>query len=167
MHAVFSARETSLVHPLKVDSQIREPQTMAVRLKPRMTILLKIPDASASTGDGSSISRLNGSCLWGISQLPRCRARAVASLQGTIANGGGAKCAPDDSMFGRSAGRLNLSTRPTSAHAISDPSTGAELRGGPVLSSAPASFSVFRKSCHSSKARFRWRAAASGIPTAG
>jgi hypothetical protein len=41
MHAIFSARETSLVHPLKVDSQIREPQTMAVRLKPRMTILLK------------------------------------------------------------------------------------------------------------------------------
>jgi hypothetical protein len=42
LYAVFSARETSLVHPLKVDSRMREGHTIvAVRLKPRMTILLK------------------------------------------------------------------------------------------------------------------------------
>ena len=42
LYAIFSARETSLVHPLKVDSKIREVHTIvAVRLKPRMTILLK------------------------------------------------------------------------------------------------------------------------------
>jgi hypothetical protein len=42
LYAVFSARETSLVHPLKVDSRMRESHTIvAVQLKPRMTILLK------------------------------------------------------------------------------------------------------------------------------
>src|SRR5712691_8834884 len=42
LYAVFSARETSLVHPLKVDSRMRESHTIvAVRLKPRITILLK------------------------------------------------------------------------------------------------------------------------------
>src|SRR3981189_1407402 len=42
LYAVFSARETSLVHPLKVDSRMREKHTIvAVRLKPRITILLK------------------------------------------------------------------------------------------------------------------------------
>ena len=41
-YAVFSARETSLVHPLKVDSRIREVHiTLAVRLKSRITMLLK------------------------------------------------------------------------------------------------------------------------------
>ena len=74
LYAVFSARETSLVHPLKVDTKIREAHTMAVRLKPRMTILLKRRMLFASTSDGSNISRLNGSCLCVISQLPRCRA---------------------------------------------------------------------------------------------
>ena len=40
LYAVFSARETSLVHPLKVDSRMREVHTIvAVRLKPRITIL--------------------------------------------------------------------------------------------------------------------------------
>ena len=73
LYAVFSARETSLVHPLKVDTKIREAH-IAVRLKPRMTILLNCRMLFASTSDGSSISRLNGSCLCAISQLPRCRA---------------------------------------------------------------------------------------------
>ena len=42
LYAVFSARETSLVHPLKVDSRMRERHTIvAVRLKRHMTILLK------------------------------------------------------------------------------------------------------------------------------
>ena len=52
MYAVFSARETSLVHPLKVDSKIREAHTIAVRLKPRIMILVKCGMLSASTGDG-------------------------------------------------------------------------------------------------------------------
>jgi hypothetical protein len=74
MYAVFSARETSLVHPLKVGSQISEPHTMAVRLKPRMTILLKCRVLFASTSDRSNIGTLNGSRLCVISQLPRFRA---------------------------------------------------------------------------------------------
>ena len=38
----YSAHAKPLVHPLKVDSRIREAHiTVAVRLKPRMTILLK------------------------------------------------------------------------------------------------------------------------------
>src|SRR5450755_3547690 len=42
LYAVFSARETSLVHPLKVDSKMREVRRIVpVRLKPRMTMLLK------------------------------------------------------------------------------------------------------------------------------
>src|SRR5258707_1508974 len=41
LYAVFSARETSLVHPLKVDSRMREAHhIVAVRLKPCITILL-------------------------------------------------------------------------------------------------------------------------------
>jgi hypothetical protein len=38
LYAVISARETSLVHPLKVDSRMRE-RHMTVRWKPRITIL--------------------------------------------------------------------------------------------------------------------------------
>ena len=36
----FSARETSLNHPLKVDSKMREAHILAVGWKSRMTILL-------------------------------------------------------------------------------------------------------------------------------
>jgi len=42
LYAVFSAREISLVHPLKVDSRMRAVHTMvAVQLKSRITILLR------------------------------------------------------------------------------------------------------------------------------
>ena len=84
LYAVFSARETSLVHPLKVDSRrMREAHTMvAMRLKPRITILLKCRMLSHASYDrkrtarkpteGSrplNTTRLNGSCLCAISQL--------------------------------------------------------------------------------------------------
>jgi hypothetical protein len=67
-YAVFSARENSLVHPLEVDTRIREVH-MAVRLKPRMTILLKC----RSKGLRRDTSRPSGSCLCAISQSLRCR----------------------------------------------------------------------------------------------
>jgi hypothetical protein len=41
LYAIVSARETSLVHPLKVDTKISETHSIAVRWKPRMTNLLK------------------------------------------------------------------------------------------------------------------------------
>lgn len=47
LYAVISARETSLVHPLKVDSRMRE-RHMAVRWKPRITILPKRKRAARS-----------------------------------------------------------------------------------------------------------------------
>jgi hypothetical protein len=53
LYAVFSARETSLVHPLKVDSKMREVHTIvvAVQLKSRMTILLKCRMLLMKTAD--------------------------------------------------------------------------------------------------------------------
>ena len=89
LYAVFSARETSLVHPLKVDSEIRVAHTMAVRLKPRMTILLSVPVVSSESG----------SRLWAISQLPTRRAKVArgpscaqrprALLRRIVGRGGG------------------------------------------------------------------------------
>ena len=75
LYAVFSARETSLVHPLKVDSRMRDWHTIvAVRLKLRITILLKKANGpqQSCTHRGAAIrltTRLNGSCLCAISQL--------------------------------------------------------------------------------------------------
>ena len=71
-YAVISARETSLVHPLKVDSRINEVHiTIAVRLKPRITMLLKRKRIARSSGRDRlpNTTRSNGSCLCAISQL--------------------------------------------------------------------------------------------------
>ena len=88
-----SARETSLVHPLKVDSRMSEAHIIVtVRLKPRMTILLERKRTARSRvarfmaqplsrprdallakpteGDQpSNTTRLNDFCLCAISQL--------------------------------------------------------------------------------------------------
>src|SRR5712691_4646854 len=76
LYAVFSARETSLVHPLKVDSRMRERHTIvAVRLKPRITILPNENERPAAElhpprGDRPfNTTRQNGSCLCAISHL--------------------------------------------------------------------------------------------------
>jgi hypothetical protein len=50
LYAIFSARETSLNHPLKVDSKMSDAHTMVVRSNSRITILLKCRMLFATPG---------------------------------------------------------------------------------------------------------------------
>jgi hypothetical protein len=67
----INARETSLNHPLKVDSRLREVHTMIVRWKSRMTILLKCRmhfAMPATDRKGEPVAELrifvNSICTW-------------------------------------------------------------------------------------------------------
>jgi len=127
LYAVFSARETSLVHPLKVDSRMRESHAIvAVRLKPRITILLKrkrtARSRAAPTEGGHPLdtTRLNGCCLCAISQsgsymscrVGRSRAELIKRVSECVT-----RHRKHDSMRGRGGLRLRLTNPPSTPRA--------------------------------------------------
>ena len=142
LYAVFSARETSLVHPLKVDSRMRESHTIvAVRLKPRMTILLKRKRTARgrvacfmaqplarprgahlakSTGGDHPLNttRLNEPCLCAISQLNyELRSSTVISAR------------REPRQLRRDGDRSGRSSRRTCARPCESPASGGPTAG--------------------------------------